>query len=121
MGSPPQGLLSYDNNGVFPDPEALVAKPKTVLPRPPFQQGSMCGLSRMQISSLSNGYTITLRAQSTILQESDDGRLCAWALYDPYTQGDPDAIGEYVLEECNPLFQQIGNGWSHPVDWDDQR
>ena len=79
---------------------------RTVLPRPPFRvyvwfesDANIVTLERVYDNATGSIYYIV---------ESDDGRLCAGQMYDLHTQGDPDAIGEYILEGVQPTV---------PADW----
>jgi hypothetical protein len=108
-GSPPQGPQPYDNNGVFPYPEGSG------------EDGEDCPFPL----TLSAGEYVWFESDANIVTmervyDSATGTIYYWGYdltmddyvpgqwYDLHTQGDPDGLGEYILEGVQP---------SVPADW----
>ena len=109
MGSPPSGPQPYDNNGVFPDPDGSGSSADDC----PFPTTLSAGdfvwfESDANIVTLEKTYE---SASGTIYYEGKNLTMAdyvAGQTYDLHTQGDPDGIGEYLLEGVQPTV---------PSDW----
>jgi hypothetical protein len=109
MGSPPQGPQPYDNNGVFPDPEGSGGGEEDC----PFPTTLSAG---DYVWFESNANIVTLEkvydsASNTTYYQGFNLTMDDYVpnqFYDLHTQGDPNGLGEYILNGVQPTV---------PSDW----
>ena len=109
MGSPPQGPSPYDNNGVFPDPEGSGGEAEDCPTETSLSAGEYVWFeSDANIVTLERVYDNATGSIYYIGKNLTMADYVPGQMYDLHTQGDPDAIGEYVLEGVQPTV---------PADW----
>lgn len=108
-GSPPQGPQPYDNNGVFPYPDGSASSGEDC----PFPVTLSAGdyvwfESNANIVTLEKVYdsasnTTYYSGVNLTMNDYVPGQM-----YDLHTQGDPNGLGEYILNDVQPTV---------PADW----